>query len=130
MFPALVQLRLLVLLALLFGAIMLGGCALAEHWTSAQGGFAGSSLNGWDASRQRWHQTWVDNSGTLLSLDGGLVDGRMVLTGPGLGPKGEAVTNRISWEKLPDGRVRQTWTVSSDGGATWTTAFDGTYTKR
>lgn len=60
----------------------------------------------------------------------GLVDGRMVLTGKGLGPKGEPVTNRISWEKLADGRVRQVWTVSADGGATWTSSFDGFYAKR
>jgi hypothetical protein len=26
--------------------------------------------------------------------------------------------------------VRQLWEQSSDGGATWTVAFDGTYTKR
>lgn len=105
------------------------GCVLHEHWTGAKGG-TGSSLNLYDAATKRWHQTWVDNSGTLLLLDGGLVDGRMVLSGPGKGPKGEPVTNRISWEKLGDGRVRQTWAVSSDGGVTWSVAFDGLYAKR
>ncbi len=106
-----------------------GGCVLHEHWIGAKGG-TGSSLNLFDAATKHWHQTWVDNSGTLLLLDGGLVDGRMVLAGPGKGPKGESVTNRISWEKLVDGRVRQTWTVSSDGGKTWTVSFDGLYAKK
>jgi hypothetical protein len=31
---------------------------------------------------------------------------------------------------LPDGRVRQHWETSKDGGATWTTAFDGYYRRR
>jgi len=105
------------------------GCVLAEHWTGARGG-TGSSFNLYDAATKHWHQTWVDNTGSLLELDGGLVEGRMVLEGPGKGPKGEPVKNRIAWEKLNDGRVRQTWTVSPDNGATWTVAFDGFYTKR
>jgi hypothetical protein len=105
-----------------------GGCVLHEHWTGSKGG-TGESFNLYDGATLRWHQTWVDNGGTLLLLDGGLVDGRMVLTGKGLGLKGESVTNRIVWEKLADGRVRQTWTVSADGGATWTTSFDGYYAK-
>jgi len=89
-----------------------------------------SSFNVYDATDRRWHQVWVDSQGTLLQLAGGIVDGRMVLEGPGVGPKGETIVNRIAWEKLPDGRVRQTWTVSSDGGTSWSTAFDGFYSKR
>ncbi|HUC43472.1 MAG TPA: hypothetical protein VMR65_05505 [Candidatus Sulfotelmatobacter sp.] len=105
------------------------GCVLAEHWNGAKGG-TGSSFNVYDATDRRWHQVWVDSQGTLLQLAGGIVDGRMVLEGPGVGPKGETIVNRIAWEKLPDGRVRQTWTVSSDGGTSWSTAFDGFYSKR
>jgi hypothetical protein len=106
-----------------------GGCVVHEHWTGSKGG-TGESFNLYDRAAKRWHQTWVDNGGTLLLLNGGLAEGRMVLTGTSAGPKGETVTNRITWEKLADGRVRQTWTVSSDGGATWATSFDGYYAKR
>jgi hypothetical protein len=105
------------------------GCVLHEHWVGSKGG-NGESFNIYDGATKQWHQTWVDNGGTLLSLIGGIVDGRMVLSGPGQGPKGEAITNRIAWEKLADGRVRQTWTVSSDGGKTWATSFDGYYSKK
>src|SRR5512138_297492 len=58
------------------------GCVLHEHWTGAKGG-TGQSFNVYDATDKRWHQIWVDNSGSLLQLQGGLVDGRMVLEGPG-----------------------------------------------
>ncbi len=109
--------------------VELGGCVLHEHWKGAKGG-VGESFNIYDAESKRWHQTWVDASGSLVVLNGGIVDGKMVLEGPGFGARGEPATNRISWEKLPDGRVRQLWTVSTDGGKTWTTSFDGYYAKK
>src|SRR3954466_11026504 len=57
-----------------------GGCALQESWSGA-GGVWGRSLNLFDNDRKRWHQTWVDNRGGFLQLDGGIVDGTMVLRG-------------------------------------------------
>ena len=107
-----------------------GGCALEEQW-SGNGGVTGSSLNAWDAERDRWNQTWVDNTGGLLHLDGGWTGERMVLSGQDAPTPGASPTlQRISWQPLPDGRVRQLWEASKDGGRTWTTAFDGTYSRR
>jgi hypothetical protein len=34
------------------------------------------------------------------------------------------------WTPLPDGRVRQHFKESSDGGKTWTDWFDGYYSKK
>ena len=107
---------------------ILGGCALQESWTGAAG-MTGHSYNAWNPLTKGWHQTWVDSSGTLLLLDGGLQDGKMVLRGSSPGQKGTAL-NEVSWEKLEGGRVRQLWRVSEDGGKTWTVAFDGTYAKK
>ncbi|MEO8302701.1 MAG: hypothetical protein ABI724_01145 [Betaproteobacteria bacterium] len=105
------------------------GCAMLENWTG-NGGFTGSSLNLYDAERRQWHQTWVDVSGSLLLLDGGVVDGRMVLTGKSApDAQGTAALQRITWTPLLDGRVRQHWETSTDAGKTWTTAFDGFYSR-
>jgi len=105
------------------------GCALTEQW-EGRGGVTGTSLNAWDAERKRWHQTWIDSGGSLLVLEGGLVDGRMVLSGAASDASGKPARQRITWQKLPDGRVRQTWESSADAGATWTIAFDGYYSPR
>ena len=105
---------------------ILGGCALRETWTGA-GGSNGTSYNAWDGQRRRWHQTWVDNGGLVLRLEGGFVDGRMVLSGETLDSTGSAVLNRITWQETAPGRVRQHWEVSSDGGKAWRTVFDGRY---
>ncbi len=105
---------------------ILAGCVLEENWAGA-GGMNGKSYNTWSREARRWHQTWVDGQGNLLLLDGGLVDGRMVLEGKGLTPDGKPLRQRITWSKLDGGRVRQLWESSADDGKTWSVAFDGTY---
>lgn len=113
------------------------GCVVFEEWESA-GGSSGSSFNVYDQTTKQWHQFWVDASGTnWLSSDaqgspatlrGGFDGGTMVLSShpdtlPSIG------LTRGTWRPLPDGRVQQTFESSSDGGKTWTVAFDGFYRK-
>jgi len=106
-----------------------GGCALQEDWSSAAGGYQGRSLNALGADG-RWHQTWVDTSGLLLQLTGGIRDGRMVLSGERTSRQGGTVRDEVSWEPLPTGRVKQHWRSSNDDGKTWTDVFVGIYTKK
>jgi hypothetical protein len=109
---------------------ILGGCALLEHWEGA-GGSRGNSLNYYDAVRHVWHQTWIDNQGAPLELEGKLEGDNMVLTGNAQDPaSGAGVINRLTWTPRPDGTVRQHWETSADGGKTWQTAFDGLYARR
>jgi hypothetical protein len=115
-----------------------GGCVVFEEWESASGG-TGNSFNLYDQQTRQWHQFWVDATGiNWLSSDaqgnpatlrGGLRDGAMVLiahpdTLPAIG------LTRATWRPLPDGRVRQTFETSRDGGKTWTVSFDGFYQKK
>lgn len=108
---------------------ILDGCALRETWTGAKGS-NGTSYNAWDGQRGRWHQTWVDNGGLVLQLDGTFADGKMVLSGETKDRTGAATLNRITWQESGPGQVRQLWEVSADGGKTWSVAFDGRYRKR
>jgi hypothetical protein len=106
------------------------GCALLEQWSGA-GGVSGQSLNIYDATDRHWHQTWVDNSGTLLMLTGGFVERSMVLSmhGPSPTDPGKTVQQRITWTPAADGSVRQLWESSADDGKTWTVLFDGRYVR-
>ena len=108
---------------------ILGGCVVLEEWQST-GPYSGKSLNIYDAANDKWHQTWVDNGGLLLELDGGLEDGNMVLKGRRPGQDGGEVLHRITWEPLEGGDVRQTWDTSTDDGETWTTQFNGLYSPK
>jgi len=74
----------------------------------------------------------MSNSGGSVYLEGGLnEDGAMVMTDRDLPISQVAGSiNLVTWTLNPDGSVRQHWQSSSDGGETWTTAFDGLYVKK
>jgi hypothetical protein len=98
------------------------GCYLLENWTGGSG-VEGKSLNMYDTSDKKWHQSWYDSSGSRLDLTGGIVDGKMVLSSAD-------GSQRITWTPNPDGSVRQLWESSADKGKTFTIAFDGKYIKK
>lgn len=104
------------------------GCAIVEHWTSANGG-TGQSLNFFDPAAGKWRQVWV-GLGLVLTMEGGLVDGAMVLEGP-LQYVGTGRVTRLRgmWTVLPDGRVRQQFHESEDAGRSWKPWFDGYYSR-
>ncbi|WP_034475438.1 hypothetical protein [Aestuariibacter salexigens] len=105
------------------------GCVLTEHYTTPAG-FSGQSLNTYNAATGQWHQTWMDNAGTLLLLNGGLQDGAMVMSGEGVSPSGQPVIHRITWTPNEDGSVRQHWQATAVDKENWQTVFDGLYKKQ
>lgn len=106
-----------------------GGCLIHENWAGSRGG-TGQSLNFYDPLKQQWEQVWVGNDGLVLQVTGGLKGTSMVLEGEAMAPGGTVSKQRASWTPQPDGRVRQYWQQSTDGGATWTVAFDGWYRRK
>ena len=111
-----------------------GGCAVLEEWTAAAG-TTGSSFNMFDERSGRWHQFWVDGTGTnWLSWDaegnpatmrGGTAEGEMVM----MAAEGTTPSARGRWKLLEDGRVRQIFESSSDGGESWQINFEGYYSR-
>lgn len=108
--------------------IIAGGAGLLEQWSGASG-YTGRSLNAWNPAKKEWQQYWVGSDGGVLELNGGLVDGRMVLSAD-REVEGKRRIDRITWTPNADGTVRQLWGQSSDDGKTWTTAFDGLYRRK
>lgn len=105
------------------------GCLIHEHWSGTNAG-TGQSFNFYNAARHDWTQVWVASSGGQLHLVG-RSDGRaMVLEETSVGPDGKPVRQRITWTPEPDGRVRQLWERSTDGGKTWAVGFDGWYRRK
>lgn len=109
--------------------LVLGGCALLEHWEGAGGG-SGKSLTLYVTADGQWNQTWIDAAGNRVVLTGGLDGARMVLRNAWTGADGARMRSELSWTPQPDGAVRQTWRQSRDDGATYQVTFDGIYRKR
>jgi hypothetical protein len=105
------------------------GRVLVENYTTP-GTYTGMSLNAYDSAAKHWHQCWMDNTGGVLDLYGGLREGKMVMTGETEQAGGKKQLERITWTPNANGTVRQHWEQSVDDGQTWTTAFDGLYRKK
>ena len=105
------------------------GCVLIENWKSASG-TTGMSINYYDPVVEKWIQQWI-SSGAQIRIEGGIADGSMVLTGYIY----TLATNtkadfRGTWTLLRDGRVRQFFEQSTDGGAAWQPWFEGFYARQ
>lgn len=106
------------------------GCLVHEHWTGIEGG-TGQSFNYFDRSDGKWHQIWVSSTGSILNLSGEYLNRRLVLTGERKPRDGNGmVQHKLTFVHNEDGSVRQVWHASKDGGHTWSTVFDGLYTKK
>jgi hypothetical protein len=104
------------------------GCVIVEEWSSTAGADS-RSLNLYNRNLGAWEQFWVDSQGNRLQLKGGLRDGSMVLeTPPNTDGSPLHRHDRITWSADAEGRVRQLWETSIDGGE-WATQFDGLYTR-
>lgn len=99
------------------------GCVVRESYRTP-GGYTGTSINFYDRASGRWYQSWMDNQGGALRLEGGLEGESMVLVSDD-----GATRQRITWTPAADGSVRQLWERSADAG-TWEVVFDGTYRRR
>lgn len=102
---------------------------LLENYKTTRGAYQGKSLNKYNPEKKRWEQYWIDNSGLTLFLAGGIEEGKMVLSDEETNASSTTI-NKITWEKLKGGTVRQTWTTSTDKGKTWKLAFDGIYKRK
>ena len=106
-----------------------GGCVVIEEWTSARGN-TGTSLNYYDVARDQWVQIWGGAGGSQIDIRGGMTDGSMVLTGTLTTVKDKSSKAfRGTWTPLDDGRIRQFFEQSDDGGKTWSPWFEGFYTR-
>jgi hypothetical protein len=59
---------------------ILDGCVLRERYEDTAG-LRGESFSIYDAGRRMWHQTWVTNHGQLLTIEGRMERGEMILAG-------------------------------------------------
>ena len=106
------------------------GCVIMEEWRPLRGGH-GHSINFYDPTDQKWHQTWGAASGTFARYAGSFADGVMRLENlsgaPGASPGTRA---RMNFQALDENTVRQ-WGEQHDAASdTWTTQWDLTYRRR
>jgi hypothetical protein len=107
---------------------MVADCVVFENW-SATSGSNGKSMNVYSQTDKKWHQTWIDEKGTLTNYVGGFADGKMVLVADTV-VDGKKTLSKMTFSKLPGGEVRQFGENSTDDGKSWVTSFELIYFRK
>lgn len=99
---------------------ILSGCAIEENF-AAQGPptpWAGRSFATFDGVTKKWRQTWVDDSGGYIPLDGGPEGTDFALYGPPREIQGLKFQMRMVWSHITPDALRWEWQRSTDGWQT------------
>lgn len=110
-------------------ALSLGKCLVVEKWGDAAG-HRGENLFGYNLDSRTWNGMFADNEGRIHLFDHGTVAaGKAEFYGRSLGTDGKAVLNRVSIVRETRDDIEQTWEKSADNGTSWTTVFQGKYSR-
>jgi hypothetical protein len=106
------------------------GCIVFENWAGSKGG-TGNSINVYDQADGKWHQTWVDSTGDQVQYVGTWTGSKLEFKADDMStPQKVRVILTMTFEPLSNGNVRQSGTLSSDGGQTFQPSFDLIYKRR
>ena len=95
---------------------ILDGAVVQENFEGD--GLIGMSVSVFSKEDSRWHQTWVDNSGSYLDFVGEFMDGNMILSRNRVA-EGKPVKQRMVWYDIKPNHFQWNWERSDDGGITW-----------
>ena len=107
------------------------GCVLMEYWRP-YAGTSGHSLNVYDATDQKWHQSWADATGRRTEYAGSFQDGvmRLDMENPPAGANGVVQAQRMNFQAVDANTVRQWGETLDPASNTWTVSWDLTYRRR
>lgn len=107
------------------------GCVILENWRPFRNAH-GHSINIYDATDSKWHQTWADASGTRTEYSG-TVDAEGVMRLDNLSPPqpgAPPARQRMNFQRVDANTVRQWGEAYDPAQQTWTTAWSFTYRRR
>ena len=107
-----------------------GGQVIHEAWTPVGGGPGGESWNYFDPATRTWRQHWQTSNGQPFVFVGRPKQRGILYEGPHLDGRPSLQRRRMFIRPIDGGRVQQTGTQSSDGGATWRPDYDLIYLPR
>lgn len=97
---------------------ILGGCVIQEHYR-ADTGYAGTSLNRFDAAMGHWVQHWMDNVANGIDFIGHLNGNTIVFEAIGLKDANGSFNRRMQLTSVSADEVQQHSDRSYDQGQTW-----------
>jgi hypothetical protein len=108
---------------------ILGGAAIIENWTDADG-TEGKSLFYYMPAKSAWKQVWVTPAGPYKEKVSHNVKDGLQFVGTVFLADGREIPDRTTLTPLSDGTVHQVIEYSKDHGKTWVTSFDAIYKRK
>ncbi|MGC2242274.1 MAG: hypothetical protein WBA06_01505 [Candidatus Aquilonibacter sp.] len=102
------------------------GCAIVEEWKGQND--IGINVDAYNTEDKHWHRFFVDSYGKFHVFEGVAANGAIVYTGTSREADGRVFMHRLTLRSHGSNEMTQLWQKSADG-KTWTTAFEGTYTR-
>ena len=109
--------------------LTLDKCVLVESWDGGKG-HKGENVFAYSSDDGSWHGMFADNQGRVHVFEGKVTPGSAEFYGPSRSSSGATVLNRIRVVRVNADKVTQTWEKSADNGGTWTTEFQGEYSRK
>lgn len=108
----------------------MNGCSIHEKFADKKNKFFGESWSMYNPTKKVWQQTWVDNSGSYLVLEGGMKGKDMELSMPQKDKNGNAVIMSMIFYNITANSFDWDWRKSGDNGKTWTSQWKIHYKRR
>jgi hypothetical protein len=98
--------------------------------TGSTAGFVGGSWSMYDKNKQKWFQTWVDNSGSYMAFEAKLDGVNRIFERSTINKKGIAVIQRMVFKNITKNSFTWDWESSADNGKTWSLNWQIFYTRK
>lgn len=108
----------------------LNGCVIHEQFNSPTDGFIGQSWSVYNPKKNKWEQTWVDNSGAYIIFEGEFGNGQMELSTEIINPKGEKELYKMVFFNISPNKFDWEWKRSTDNGITFEVQWKIHYQRR
>lgn len=109
---------------------IMDGCTVQENFESKNKSYTGKSWSMFNPGTKNWQQTWVDNQGSYIALNGKFENGTMTLTTGVVKINGKDQINRMRYHDIKKDSFEWDWESSTDNGATWQTAWHIRYQRK
>ncbi|MEO8769332.1 MAG: hypothetical protein ABI402_04590 [Ferruginibacter sp.] len=109
---------------------ILDGCTVQENFESSKIAYSGKSWSMYNAQTKLWQQTWVDNQGGYIVLEGKFENGAMNLITGIVKVNGKEQINRMRYHDIKKDGFEWDWETSLDNGVTWKTSWHLRYERK
>ncbi len=102
---------------------ILDGKVIRENFKATDAGpmsgFEGKSFSVYNAQRQEWRQTWVDNQGGYITFTGEFDGDKRIFETTTVERDGKQLANRMVFYEIKADSFTWDWMRTDDGGKTW-----------